>query len=541
MNGEPVNLGGLCGNETRRPVSYFHSAPRSGRRSTLGRVGQILPTTAFCLLLSTSLALFVQSCKTLDDVFYGDHVPFPTEVDEDHRGAGFSVRSESDPYGSDVEFLLEVDSKPQGAEVLVDDVPTGERTPCQIAVSVRQKRSSLLRLVVVQRHIVCESSAATHLPCSNCARIDWGTPGSPPKVVFSEPENVWRVVRHDAGGDSIFDTGAPFPRLVLESAGRRTGRVGLVEGSQFPQESFLLGTPSECLYSFELLPPERQGNQGDAYPVSTTHTVTTKLPGYEDSSAPATAPDQDRVFLSMKWVPRLVSAPVLHVLVDPPSGTVKLEDGTAGMRQGESYEFRWSSYADEHGILYDDSSLAHVRQPLEETCVVEAEGFYPERVGVVVAADAESPTTVRVSLTRIKSIRQVGVKSFRDYFGPKEGGEYAADLMTTHLVGGGFAAIMERAQVDKFFHERGLQEEDLFDPDKRSEFALLGVDYVVLGTLRESEGTCRFSSRLVNTSTGQVVASSTAQGQLMEDAVRDLAADMILEISDCFRAMDEED
>ena len=115
---------------------------------------------------------------------------------------------------------------------------------------------------------------------------------------------------------------------------------------------------------------------------------------------------------------------------------------------------------------------------------------------------------------------------------------YPADLVTGALVGQPFLQVLERQQVDRFFHERELSEAEIYDADQRPVFEQLAVEYLVLGTCSTGSDGRILSLRAVEVLTGEVIASAHAEAPSIEKAVGAAVRQLTQRMAVLFRAQD---
>jgi len=130
--------------------------------------------------------------------------------------------------------------------------------------------------------------------------------------------------------------------------------------------------------------------------------------------------------------------------------------------------------------------------------------------------------------------KRVAVAEFQDRSGHRGAGQGVADMLITALVKSGEFNVVERKELDKVLAEQRLGQSGALTPQTSPAVGkLLGVDLLVLGSISElgtkdrnvSGGTNLFGAkvnaktaraavdiRLVNTSTGEIVAAETEEG-----------------------------
>ena len=130
--------------------------------------------------------------------------------------------------------------------------------------------------------------------------------------------------------------------------------------------------------------------------------------------------------------------------------------------------------------------------------------------------------------------KRIAVAEFQDRSGHRGAGQGVADMLITALVKSGEFSVVERKELDKVLAEQRLGQSDLVTPQTAPSLGkLLGVDLLVLGSISElgtkdrnvSGGTSLFGAkvnakvaraavdiRLVNTTTGEIIAAETEEG-----------------------------
>ena len=130
--------------------------------------------------------------------------------------------------------------------------------------------------------------------------------------------------------------------------------------------------------------------------------------------------------------------------------------------------------------------------------------------------------------------KRIAVAEFQDRSGHRGAGQGVADMLITALVKSGEFSVVERKELDKVLAEQRLGQSDLVTPQTAPSLGkLLGVDLLVLGSISElgtkdrnvSGGTNLFGAkvnakmaraavdiRLVNTTTGEIIAAETEEG-----------------------------
>lgn len=215
------------------------------------------------------------------------------------------------------------------------------------------------------------------------------------------------------------------------------------------------------------------------------------------------------------------------------------ETSIDGCQHKHTGSVSWTSYMDGNGKLYMDKNLERPREKILHAYKITAEGYHSEE-GNIYINPISSPTILEVELVKFKK-RKIGVKGFKDFIGGREElGDYVADLMTTYLTDVSFLSIIERTQIDQFFDERDLTEADIFDPKKKTEFALLGLDYLMLGTIRQDQRNYIATSRFVKASDGISAVSAMGNGFSPEEAIKDLSEELVSKVREYLKKMDKE-
>jgi len=138
------------------------------------------------------------------------------------------------------------------------------------------------------------------------------------------------------------------------------------------------------------------------------------------------------------------------------------------------------------------------------------------------------------SIVNAQVKKRIAVAEFQDRSGHKGAGQGVADMLITALFKSGEFIVVERKELDKVLAEQRLGRSGAVTPQTAPAVGkLLGVDLLVLGSITElgtkdrdvSGGTNLFGAkinaktaraavdiRLVNTTTGEIVAAETEEG-----------------------------
>ena len=130
--------------------------------------------------------------------------------------------------------------------------------------------------------------------------------------------------------------------------------------------------------------------------------------------------------------------------------------------------------------------------------------------------------------------KRIAVAEFEDRSGHRGAGQGVADMLITALVKSGEFSVVERKELDKVLAEQSLGQRGALTPETAPSIGkLLGVDLLVLGSITElgtkdrnvSGGASVFGAaintktaraavdiRLVNTTTGEIIAAETEEG-----------------------------
>ncbi len=176
-----------------------------------------------------------------------------------------------------------------------------------------------------------------------------------------------------------------------------------------------------------------------------------------------------------------------------------------------------------------------------------------QQAATPVAAPSAAPGTAPAAATPAAPKRLVAVMNF-DYgtvrtvvasiFGTDQDvGKGITDLMVQKLVQDGKYRVIERAALDKIIAEQNFNNSDRADPSSASKIGrILGVDTIILGSItkfgrddkqiggvggghsgwtgaiagmgkKESKAVVAITARLVNTTTGEILASATGNGE----------------------------
>jgi curli biogenesis system outer membrane secretion channel CsgG len=130
--------------------------------------------------------------------------------------------------------------------------------------------------------------------------------------------------------------------------------------------------------------------------------------------------------------------------------------------------------------------------------------------------------------------KRIAVAEFEDRSGHRGAGQGVADMLITALVKSGEFTVIERKELDKVMNEQHLGQSGNVTPQTAPQVGkLLGIDLLVLGSITElgtsdrdvAGGASLFGARvnakqaraavdirLVNTTTGEIVAAETEEG-----------------------------
>jgi len=153
-----------------------------------------------------------------------------------------------------------------------------------------------------------------------------------------------------------------------------------------------------------------------------------------------------------------------------------------------------------------------------------------QRISIILAAAILSGAALGSAQVK----KRVAVAEFQDRSGHRGAGQGVADMLITALVKSGQFNVVERKDLDKVMAEQRLGRSGAVTPQTAPEIGkLLGADLLVLGSITElgtkdrnvSGGAPLFGARinaktaraavdirLVNTTTGEVVAAETEEG-----------------------------
>lgn len=408
------------------------------------------------------------------------------------------------------DFPLTINSDPPRAMIFADEKYVG-KTPLQAGLPQARRDISRYKIIIQRNEVLTGSSdmRKARLDVSPWIFLDWNEPTGPP---------IFHLKGHDQ------------KTYVFKRVGESIGAEGRTSLGYYKVK-------------YQISDVEREHVRFEDIP--TNHTITARLEGYRTATKTVTVPNQDRVFLDLEWIPvRRLGTVVVDFNPDNVAYQLKGRPNTANTipdinGQGDiGLELQF--FEDENGRHFWDTQLTD-SSPITIYYFADSEGFYPE-TGEFLAYPRIPPLKAfEVNLTKISKRRKIGAKGFKDFIGGREGlGNYAADLMATYLTEVDFLSMMERTQIERFFDERDLAEADIFDPEKRAEFALLGLDYLMLGTIRQDQGNYIATTRLVEAIEGISVISAMGEGSSPEQATEDLSEELISKAAKYFKRLDKE-
>lgn len=108
------------------------------------------------------------------------------------------------------------------------------------------------------------------------------------------------------------------------------------------------------------------------------------------------------------------------------------------------------------------------------------------------------------------------------------------DALSNHLIATGEVRVMERAQVEAILREQGFQQSGLCDQNECAVQVgkLLGIDRIVVGSVGKIGETFTVALRMVDVTTGEVLATASRnqRGQIdavLTDLIPQVAAELV--------------
>lgn len=140
------------------------------------------------------------------------------------------------------------------------------------------------------------------------------------------------------------------------------------------------------------------------------------------------------------------------------------------------------------------------------------------------------PATVAAQETGVPTVAVIGFNAVSITGEDAEpAGRALADMITTELADRPEVNVVDRQQIQQLIETRQLALSGRMDQDRALELgALLGAQYIVVGTLWLEPGRARVDLRLLDVATGAVERSSRQQGP------RDEMLDLVAKLADDF-------
>jgi len=191
------------------------------------------------------------------------------------------------------------------------------------------------------------------------------------------------------------------------------------------------------------------------------------------------------------------------------SGTIDGILGTGSKRAIS--EFQKRNELPSTGIVNEKTyaKLENVEVPVERHARVESQEQRSSEPKPPAPHSIEPPATMDYStIRRVGPRLTLAVLPMSDKGGAGQLSEIIADKLVTSLVGFQRYRIIERSQMDKVLKEQKFGLSDLVDPSSAAKLGrLAGVDCLVIGSAWVSNAIMDLNTRLVDTETGEVLAT----------------------------------